>query len=83
MFTGEKKQGGNVVTTLNSAAQKAAFKGLGDKKGAVAAINPQTGAILALASTPSYDPSAFAGQQQQGLARPTTTLQERQERAAC
>ncbi|MFF2406179.1 peptidoglycan D,D-transpeptidase FtsI family protein [Streptomyces sp. NPDC058092] len=61
MFTGEKKQGGNVVTTLNAAAQKAAFKGLGDKKGAVAAIDPQTGAILALVSTPSYDPSVFAG----------------------
>ncbi|MCP3821499.1 penicillin-binding transpeptidase domain-containing protein [Streptomyces sp. A3M-1-3] len=61
MFTGEKKQGGNVVTTLNAAAQEAAFKGLGDKKGAVAAIDPQTGAILALASTPSYDPSSFAG----------------------
>ncbi|WP_328888059.1 peptidoglycan D,D-transpeptidase FtsI family protein [Streptomyces sp. NBC_00316] len=61
MFTGEKKQGGNVVTTLNAAAQKAAFEGLGNKKGAVAALDPQTGAILALASTPSYDPSTFAG----------------------
>ncbi|MFD3975393.1 peptidoglycan D,D-transpeptidase FtsI family protein [Streptomyces cyaneofuscatus] len=61
MFTGEKKQGGNVVTTLNGAAQKAAFKGLGEKKGAVVALDPQTGAILALASTPSYDPSVFAG----------------------
>ncbi|WP_406452220.1 penicillin-binding transpeptidase domain-containing protein [Streptomyces sp. NBC_00876] len=61
MFTGNKKQGGNIVTTLNSAAQKAAFEGLGDKKGAVAAIDPETGAILALASTPSYDPSTFAG----------------------
>ncbi|HEY9441000.1 MAG TPA: penicillin-binding transpeptidase domain-containing protein [Streptomyces sp.] len=61
MFTGEKKTGGNIVTTLNAAAQKAAFKGLGDNKGAVAAIDPQTGAILALASTPSYDPSVFAG----------------------
>ncbi|MFF3174123.1 peptidoglycan D,D-transpeptidase FtsI family protein [Streptomyces sp. NPDC057900] len=61
MFTGDKKQGGNVVTTLNSAAQKAAFTGLGNKKGAVAALDPQTGAILALASTPSYDPSTFAG----------------------
>ncbi|MEV6163591.1 penicillin-binding transpeptidase domain-containing protein [Streptomyces sp. NPDC052052] len=61
MFTGEKKQGGNVVTTLNGAAQKAAFEGLGNKKGAVAALDPQTGAILALVSTPSYDPSAFAG----------------------
>ncbi|MFF5701718.1 peptidoglycan D,D-transpeptidase FtsI family protein [Streptomyces sp. NPDC012794] len=61
MFTGEKKQGGNVITTLNAAAQKAAFDQLGSKKGAVAAIDPRTGAILALVSTPSYDPSSFAG----------------------
>ncbi|WP_030259360.1 peptidoglycan D,D-transpeptidase FtsI family protein [Streptomyces violens] len=61
MFTGEKQQGGDVVTTLNAKAQKAAFDGLGKQKGAVAAVNPETGAILALASTPSYDPSSFAG----------------------
>ncbi|MFD6434760.1 peptidoglycan D,D-transpeptidase FtsI family protein [Streptomyces venezuelae] len=62
MLTGEKKEGGNVVTTLNSAAQKAAYEGLkGRGKGAVAAIDPSTGAILAMASTPSYDPGDFAG----------------------
>ncbi|MDN3294110.1 penicillin-binding transpeptidase domain-containing protein [Streptomyces ficellus] len=61
MFTGEKKKGGDVITTLSGAAQKAAFEKLGDKKGAVAAIEPSTGKILALASTPSYDPSSFAG----------------------
>ncbi|MFF3753623.1 peptidoglycan D,D-transpeptidase FtsI family protein [Streptomyces sp. NPDC002018] len=61
MFTGKKKKGGDVVTTLSGAAQKAAYKGLGDAKGAVAALDPQTGKILALASTPSYDPSTFAG----------------------
>ncbi|GGV18237.1 penicillin-binding protein 2 [Streptomyces spectabilis] len=62
MLTGKKKEGGNVVTTLNAAAQKAAYNGLkGRGKGAVAAIDPETGAILALASTPSYDPSRFAG----------------------
>ncbi|MCT2589137.1 penicillin-binding protein 2 [Streptomyces sp. N2-109] len=61
MLTGKPQKGGNVVTTLNSKAQKAAFEGLGDKKGAVAAIDPQTGAVLALATTPSYDPSSFAG----------------------
>ncbi|MFF1447662.1 peptidoglycan D,D-transpeptidase FtsI family protein [Streptomyces sp. NPDC058274] len=62
MITGKKEQGGNVVTTLNSAAQKAAYDGLLKQgKGAVAAIDPETGAILALASTPSYDPSTFAG----------------------
>ncbi|WP_406060090.1 penicillin-binding transpeptidase domain-containing protein [Streptomyces sp. NBC_01077] len=61
MFTGEKKKGGDVVTTLSGAAQKAAFEGLGSKTGAVVAIEPKTGKILAMASTPSYDPSSFAG----------------------
>ncbi|MFD7874009.1 peptidoglycan D,D-transpeptidase FtsI family protein [Streptomyces sp. NPDC059766] len=61
MITGKQKEGGSVVTTLNAAAQKAAYKGLGNKKGAVAAIDPATGKILALVSTPSYDPSTFAG----------------------
>ncbi|RBM05597.1 penicillin-binding transpeptidase domain-containing protein [Streptomyces sp. PT12] len=61
MFTGEDQRGGNVVTTLNADAQRAAFEGLGDSKGAVAAIDPRTGEILAMASTPSYDPSSFAG----------------------
>lgn len=61
VLTGGKKQGGNVVTTINSKAQQAAFQGLGNKKGAAVAIDPRTGAILALVSTPSYDPSTFSG----------------------
>ncbi|OMI38841.1 penicillin-binding transpeptidase domain-containing protein [Streptomyces sparsogenes] len=61
MLTGKEKTGGDVITTLNRKAQEAAFKGLGDKKGAVAAIDPRTGKILALVSTPSYDPSTIAG----------------------
>ena len=61
MITGKDQRGGDVVTTLNGDAQRAAFEGLGDRKGAVAAFDPRTGAILALASTPSYDPSTFAG----------------------
>ena len=61
MLTGKPREGGNVVTTLNNSAQKAAFQGLKGKKGSVAAIDPQTGAILAMASTPSYDPSKVAG----------------------
>ncbi|MFE9495940.1 penicillin-binding transpeptidase domain-containing protein [Streptomyces collinus] len=63
MITGKPKQGGNVVTTLNAAAQKAAFDGLRSRggKGAVVALEPSTGKILALASYPSYNPSSFAG----------------------
>lgn len=65
MLTGEDRRGGDVVTTLNPDAQRAAWEGLqnleGDAKGAVAAIDPRTGAVLALASYPSYDPGSFAG----------------------
>ncbi|WP_043675945.1 peptidoglycan D,D-transpeptidase FtsI family protein [Streptomyces xylophagus] len=63
MITGKQKSGGNVVTTLNEAAQKAAWSGLEKQggKGAVVALDPSTGKILALASYPSYDPSSFAG----------------------
>jgi len=61
MLTGKDRKGGNVVTTLNAKAQKAAYDALGDKKGSAVAIDPRTGAILALVSKPSYDPSSFAG----------------------
>ncbi|MFG2370004.1 peptidoglycan D,D-transpeptidase FtsI family protein [Streptomyces sp. NPDC048504] len=63
MITGKQKSGGDVVTTLNAAAQQAAWKGLSKQggKGAVVALDPSTGKILALASYPSYDPSSFAG----------------------
>ncbi|URN12649.1 penicillin-binding protein 2 [Streptomyces radiopugnans] len=61
MFTGKDQKGGNVVTTLDADVQKAGFEAMGDKKGAAVAINPETGAILGLVSTPSYDPSSFAG----------------------
>ena len=53
--------GGNVKTTIAPAAQRAAFAGLGSARGAVIALEPSTGRILALASTPSYDPGAIAG----------------------
>ncbi|MGW1073584.1 peptidoglycan D,D-transpeptidase FtsI family protein [Streptomyces sp. NPDC002537] len=61
MLTGKKPRGGDVVTTIDPKAQKAAYEGLGKYKGAVVALDPRTGKVLALASTPSYDPSVFAG----------------------
>jgi penicillin-binding protein A len=77
LLTGKEKKGGNVVTTLNAKAQKAAFDGLGGKKGAVAAIDPRTGAILALASTPSYDPGSFAGNSLRTDTKNWTALQKK------
>ncbi|MEU5208105.1 penicillin-binding protein 2 [Streptomyces sp. NPDC020742] len=63
VLTGEKPRGGDVITTIDPKAQKAAYKGLTDlnAKGAVVALDPRDGRVLALASTPSYDPSTFAG----------------------
>ncbi|GHA81756.1 peptidoglycan D,D-transpeptidase FtsI family protein [Streptomyces termitum] len=52
---------GTVVTTVDPAVQKAGYRALGSKKGAAVAIDPATGRILAMVSTPSYDPSAIAG----------------------
>jgi peptidoglycan glycosyltransferase len=58
-ITGREVQGGAVVLTINPRAQQTAFTQLAQKgyRGAVVAIAPATGAILALATTPSYDPS--------------------------
>ncbi|MCZ9337203.1 penicillin-binding transpeptidase domain-containing protein, partial [Streptomyces sp. TRM76130] len=59
--TGFRNPGGDVVTTLHPGAQKAAYEGLGRRTGAVAAVEPATGRILALVSTPSYDPGELSG----------------------
>ncbi|MFK4083391.1 peptidoglycan D,D-transpeptidase FtsI family protein [Kribbella sp. NPDC020789] len=60
VISNRPQQGASVSLTLNTAAQQAAYKGLGSKKGAVVAIEPKTGKILALATTPSYDPNQLA-----------------------
>ncbi|MFI6598076.1 peptidoglycan D,D-transpeptidase FtsI family protein [Nonomuraea sp. NPDC050536] len=55
-------QGGTVRLTIDARAQQAAYEGLAatGKPGAAVAINPLTGAILAMASYPSYDPNLYA-----------------------
>ncbi|MDW4908065.1 penicillin-binding transpeptidase domain-containing protein [Streptomyces sp. ADMS] len=59
--TNEHAAPGNVITTIDPDVQKAAYAALGDKKGAAVAIDPKTGRILAMVSTPSYDPSTITG----------------------
>jgi peptidoglycan glycosyltransferase len=60
LFSGRQPQGGNVILTLDAEAQRAAFDGLAGQEGAVAAIDPRTGAVLALSSSPSFDPNVLA-----------------------
>ncbi|MDQ0793999.1 penicillin-binding transpeptidase domain-containing protein [Streptomyces sp. B1I3] len=60
-ITRSRQPGGNVVTTVDAAMQRAAYKGLAGRRGAVAALDPATGRILALVSSPSYDPELLSG----------------------
>ncbi|MER6999227.1 penicillin-binding transpeptidase domain-containing protein [Streptomyces sp. NPDC000410] len=60
-FTGSLPPGGRVVTTIDASLQRTAYAGLAGRRGAVAAIEPSTGKILALVSSPSYDPGLLSG----------------------
>lgn len=59
-LSGKKPVGATVYTTINARAQQAAAQALGNRKGAVVALDPKTGAVLALVSSPSYDPNRLA-----------------------
>jgi penicillin-binding protein A len=59
-FTGRQPKGGAVVLTLDPATQQAASAALGNRKGAVVALDPKTGAILALVTSPTFDPNLLA-----------------------
>ncbi|MFD4144541.1 penicillin-binding transpeptidase domain-containing protein [Streptomyces sp. NPDC058572] len=64
LSAGVKRRGslsGHVVTTIRPELQSAAAGALGSRKGAAVAVDAGSGRILALVSTPSYDPSAFSG----------------------
>ncbi len=50
----------NVVVTLNTALQQAATEALGDRIGAIVALDPRDGSVLALVSYPAFDPNDFA-----------------------
>ncbi|MEO8528858.1 MAG: penicillin-binding transpeptidase domain-containing protein [Pseudolysinimonas sp.] len=60
ILTGQDPQGSSVELTIDPVVQQAAWDALGDYTGAVVAIDPKTGAILALVSKPTYDPNALA-----------------------
>jgi len=56
-LTGEKQQGATLVLTIDHELQSLAYNLLGNRKGSVVALNPQTGATLALVSKPDYNPN--------------------------
>jgi peptidoglycan glycosyltransferase len=59
-LSGGEPEGDDVRTTLDPRAQRAAIQGLNGRKGAVVALDPQTGAIKVMASVPDYNPNDIA-----------------------
>lgn len=60
ILTGQNPKGASVELTIDPVVQQAAWDALGDLQGAVIAINPKTGEILAMVSKPTYDPNTLA-----------------------
>ncbi len=56
----KKNPGDTVVSTLNYSLQEAAYQALGGNRGAVVALEPSTGKILAMVSKPDFDPNSIA-----------------------
>lgn len=59
-FKEEKNIGDNVITTLDSELQQAAYDALGSYKGAVIVMEASTGKVLAMVSKPTFDPNTVA-----------------------
>lgn len=55
---GKRRVGDDLRTTLSARAQRVALEGLGDRRGAVVALDVASGAVRVMASTPSFDPNA-------------------------
>ena len=58
IFQGDKRKGFDLNLTISNDLQKCAYKKMSGKKGALVAMNPKTGEILAMVSLPDFDPNA-------------------------
>jgi peptidoglycan glycosyltransferase len=72
---GRTNPGNTIQITIDPKMQRIAKDALGDQKGAVAAINPDTGAVLALWSSTTYDPNVITKPLGEGCIKPKTQLQ--------
>ncbi|MEA2685449.1 MAG: penicillin-binding protein [Actinomycetota bacterium] len=76
----EKDKTANLTLTISRSLQQIATDGLAGRKGSVVAIDPRTGAILAMADYPSYDPNVLASHNQDEVRRAWADLNADAER---
>ena len=76
LITGRQPLGASVELTIDPAAQRAAWDALAGQVGAVVAMDPKTGAILAMVSSPSFDPNLLAGHSTPEVTAAWTALNE-------
>jgi peptidoglycan glycosyltransferase len=78
LITGRDPSGGNVVLTIDPEVQQTAYDQLQRKgyAGSVVALRPQTGEILAMVSTPSFDPNPLASHSSEEQKEAWTALNE-------
>jgi peptidoglycan glycosyltransferase len=69
LLTARETPGGTLVLTLDRATQEAAEQALGGSKGAVVALDPRTGAVLAMTTFPRYDPNQLSSHNPEAIRR--------------
>jgi peptidoglycan glycosyltransferase len=69
LLTARETPGGTLVLTLDRATQEAAERALGGSKGAVVALDPRTGAVLAMTTFPRYDPNQLSSHNPEAIRR--------------
>ncbi len=60
LITGRKTKGGLIRLTVDPEVQAVAQRALGNRRGAIVALDPRTGAVLAMVTSPSYDPNTLS-----------------------
>ncbi|SEB54020.1 cell elongation-specific peptidoglycan D,D-transpeptidase [Paramicrobacterium humi] len=65
IIAGQDPKGAAVEVTIDPAVQKAAWDAMQGYQGGIVAIEPATGRILAMVTTPTYDPNTLAGHDSQ------------------
>ncbi|NMM98910.1 peptidoglycan D,D-transpeptidase FtsI family protein [Bifidobacterium olomucense] len=74
MLTGSVNQGASIETSIDPKLQQVAYDQLGNRDGAAVAIEVSSGRILAMASTPSYDPNMLATHDTEAATKAYTEL---------